>query len=127
MGTFVTESPGWRCCGIVVPKQGMSICVICEAVAGPASAPMLQQPQSMPHLHQQKPFLAFCMMGASLLCCMQVLGLNNGDQRSVDARPSDSIALAMRTEAPLFVSRTIARYAATPFIPSHLLSMLCWG
>ena len=24
---------------------------------------------------------------------MQVLGLNNGDQRSVDARPSDSIAL----------------------------------
>ena len=58
------------------------------------------------------------------MCCMQVLGLNNGDQLSVDARPSDSIALAMRTEAPLFVSRTIARYAATPDVLSHLLSML---
>ena len=30
-------------------------------------------------------------------------------QRSVDVRPSDSIALAMRTEAPLFVSRAVAR------------------
>ena len=54
------------------------------------------------------------------MCGMQVLGLNNGDQRSVDARPSDSIALAMRTDAPLFVSRSIARWS-----PPFFRAMLC--
>ena len=38
-----------------------------------------------------------------------VLDLEKGGQRSVDVRPSDSIALAMHTEAPVFVARTVAR------------------
>ena len=39
-----------------------------------------------------------------------LLGLPGGAQRSVDARPSDSLALALQYSAPVFVSKQIARY-----------------
>ena len=38
-----------------------------------------------------------------------VLMLPSGKQRSVDSRPSDSLALAMQCEAPLYVARQLAR------------------
>lgn len=40
-----------------------------------------------------------------------LLSLPGGVQRSVDARPSDSIALALQCAAPVFVAKQIARYA----------------
>lgn len=38
-----------------------------------------------------------------------VLLLPGGIKRSVDSRPSDSLALALQCEAPLFVARQLAR------------------
>ena len=38
-----------------------------------------------------------------------VLSLPDGVQRSVDSRPSDSLALALQCEAPLFVARQLAQ------------------
>lgn len=38
-----------------------------------------------------------------------VLKLPGGTQRSIDSRPSDSLALAMQCEAPLFVARELAK------------------
>ena len=38
-----------------------------------------------------------------------LLMLPGGVQRSVDARPSDSLALALQCSAPVFVSKLIAR------------------
>ena len=37
-----------------------------------------------------------------------VLSLPDGAKRSVDARPSDSLALGLQCEAPLFVARHLA-------------------
>ena len=37
-----------------------------------------------------------------------VLALPGGERCSLDARPSDSLALALQTGAPLFVSRRLA-------------------
>lgn len=37
-----------------------------------------------------------------------VLELPGGSKRSVDSRPSDSLALAMQCEAPLYVARQLA-------------------
>ena len=37
-----------------------------------------------------------------------VLSLPGGAKRSVDARPSDSLALGLQCEAPLFVARHLA-------------------
>ena len=45
-----------------------------------------------------------------------VLKLPGGTQRSIDSRPSDSLALAMQCEAPLFVARELAKYASI-FVP----------
>lgn len=41
-----------------------------------------------------------------------VLLLPGGMKSSVDSRPSDSLALALQCEAPLFVARQLARYNA---------------
>ena len=42
-----------------------------------------------------------------------LLGLNlNGELRNIDARPSDAIALALRTSAPIFVEGNVMRQAA---------------
>lgn len=42
-----------------------------------------------------------------------ILGLNmNGELRHIDARPSDAIALALRTEAPIYVEGNVMRQAA---------------
>lgn len=38
-----------------------------------------------------------------------LLGLPGGAERSVDARPSDSLALALACSAPVFVSKQVAR------------------
>ena len=38
-----------------------------------------------------------------------LLGLPGGSERSVDARPSDSLALALQCSAPVFVSKQVAR------------------
>jgi uncharacterized protein len=40
------------------------------------------------------------------------LGLN-GDTVAIDARPSDAIALALRTRAPIFVEETVIDHAKT--------------
>ena len=37
----------------------------------------------------------------------------NGDTLAVDARPSDAIALALRTRAPIFVEETVIDHAKT--------------
>ena len=37
----------------------------------------------------------------------------NGDTLAVDARPSDAIALALRTHAPIFVEETVIEHAKT--------------
>lgn len=39
-----------------------------------------------------------------------VLRLPGGQQRSLDARPSDSLALALQTAAPLYISKSLARW-----------------
>jgi hypothetical protein len=39
--------------------------------------------------------------------------LLNGDTVTIDARPSDAIALALRTRAPIFVEETVIDYAKT--------------
>ena len=38
-----------------------------------------------------------------------VVALPGGNQQSVDARPSDSLALAMQCSAPVFVSKDVAK------------------
>ena len=38
-----------------------------------------------------------------------VVSLPGGSQHSVDARPSDSLALAMQCAAPVFVSKDVAK------------------
>ena len=37
----------------------------------------------------------------------EVSGQCNGELKEIDARPSDSIALALRTDAPIFVAKSI--------------------
>jgi len=37
----------------------------------------------------------------------------NGDTLAIDARPSDAIALALRTRAPIFVEETVIDHAKT--------------
>ena len=37
----------------------------------------------------------------------------NGEQVAIDARPSDAIALALRTRAPIFVEETVIDHAKT--------------
>lgn len=49
-----------------------------------------------------------------------VLLLPGGIKRSVDSRPSDSLALALQCEAPLFVARQIAREQQGPTIDDAL-------
>lgn len=39
--------------------------------------------------------------------------LLNGDTVAIDARPSDAIALALRTKAPIFVEDTVIEHAKT--------------
>ena len=42
----------------------------------------------------------------------------NGDTVAIDARPSDAIALALRTRAPIFVEETVIDHAKTvDFVP----------
>ena len=42
-----------------------------------------------------------------------LIGLkNNGDSQEIDARPSDAIALALRTKAPIFVAEKVMKRAA---------------
>lgn len=38
----------------------------------------------------------------------------NGEEITVDSRPSDAIALALRTEAPIFVEKTVIDRASRP-------------
>lgn len=38
---------------------------------------------------------------------------NNGKEKIIDARPSDSIALAVRTKAPIFVDEEVLKQANT--------------
>lgn len=49
-----------------------------------------------------------------------VLLLPGGIKRSVDSRPSDSLALALQCEAPLFVARQLAREQQGPTIDDAL-------
>jgi len=49
--------------------------------------------------------------------------LAHGDEMiEIDARPSDSIALAVRTSAPLYVDEQVMEDAAMPFMPSQFTS-----
>ncbi len=41
----------------------------------------------------------------------------NGDTLAVDARPSDAIALALRTRAPIFVEDSVIEHAKTVDLP----------
>jgi bifunctional DNase/RNase len=53
------------------------------------------------------------------------LSLTLGDETiEIDARPSDSIALAVRTQAPLFVDEKVMEEAALPFLPGVTGSQL---
>ncbi len=44
-----------------------------------------------------------------------VLQAHDGTQREVDARPSDSIALALRTNAPIFVAEDVLNQVASNY------------
>ena len=53
------------------------------------------------------------------------LCLSLGDEIiEIDARPSDSIALAVRTQAPLFVDEAVMEEAALPYLPGNELEHL---
>ena len=44
-----------------------------------------------------------------------VLKTRDGDRREVDARPSDSIALALRADAPIFVAEDVLNQVASNY------------
>ena len=44
-----------------------------------------------------------------------VLSMGPGKMASIDSRPSDSLALALQTNKPVFVSKRIARYHSSAF------------
>ena len=50
----------------------------------------------------------------------QIRVLTGGKTLEVDARPSDAIALALRTEAPIFVAQTVLDQAQTDAVKSRL-------
>lgn len=44
-----------------------------------------------------------------------ILRTKDGEQREVDARPSDSIAIALRAEAPIFVAEEVLNQVASSY------------
>lgn len=50
-----------------------------------------------------------------------VMSLPDGERCSIDARPSDSLALALQMKCPIFVAETVARYACLPGAQACLL------
>jgi uncharacterized protein len=56
--------------------------------------------------------IVVCDLQENTFFALIYLGLN-GDTVAVDARPSDAIALALRTRAPIFVEETVIDHAKT--------------
>ena len=56
--------------------------------------------------------IVVCDLQENTFYALIYLGLN-GDTVAIDARPSDAIALALRTRAPIFVEDTVIDHAKT--------------
>jgi bifunctional DNase/RNase len=56
--------------------------------------------------------IVVCDLQENTFYALIYLGLN-GDTVAIDARPSDAIALALRTKAPIFVEDTVIDHAKT--------------
>jgi len=56
--------------------------------------------------------IVVCDLQENTFYALIYLGLN-GDTVAIDARPSDAIALALRTRAPIFVEETVIDHAKT--------------
>jgi uncharacterized protein len=56
--------------------------------------------------------IVVCDLQENTFFALIYLGLN-GDTVAIDARPSDAIALALRTRAPIFVEETVIDHAKT--------------
>ena len=56
--------------------------------------------------------IVVCDLQDNTFFALIYLGLN-GDTVAIDARPSDAIALALRTRAPIFVEETVIDHAKT--------------
>jgi uncharacterized protein len=56
--------------------------------------------------------IVVCDLQENTFYALIYLGLN-GDTLAIDARPSDAIALALRTRAPIFVEDTVIDHAKT--------------
>ena len=56
--------------------------------------------------------IVVCDLQENTFYALIYLGLN-GDTLTIDARPSDAIALALRTRAPIFVEETVIDHAKT--------------
>ena len=56
--------------------------------------------------------IVVCDLQVNTFYALIYLGLN-GDTLAIDARPSDAIALALRTRAPIFVEDTVIDHAKT--------------
>ena len=58
--------------------------------------------------------IVVCDLQENTFYALIYLALNgNGDTVAIDARPSDAIALALRTKAPIFVEDTVIDHAKT--------------
>jgi len=58
--------------------------------------------------------IVVCDLQENTFYALIYLALNgNGDMVAIDARPSDAIALALRTRAPIFVEDTVIDHAKT--------------
>ena len=62
--------------------------------------------------------IVVCDLQENTFYALIYLGLN-GDTVAIDARPSDAIALALRTRAPIFVEDTVIDHAKTVDVSSE--------
>ena len=81
----------------------------------------VQTPRPMTHdllrnviqdLHASVQKIVVCDLQENTFYALIYLGLN-GDTVAIDARPSDAIALALRTRAPIFVEESVIDNAKT--------------
>ena len=63
-------------------------------------------------LHAEVKKIVVCDLQENTFYALIYLGLN-GDTVAIDARPSDAIALALRTRAPIFVEDAVIDHAKT--------------
>ena len=96
----------------LVPAQGSDR----QALPAPISLPVPVQPQTTdtPALEAEKPAAAHTAESTKHNTFFAIIHLTvKGEAVVVDARPSDAIALALRTRAPILVDETVIDNAKT--------------